>query len=169
MIFANLSVAEIVGPCSVDVETKLTTTQKSVEAVEQKASTTLALAAQVRSEAVAIEAATRRESALHRLASDTIREHRAQEQRLDPDILSVEQKLAGLRRAVEGETHTADQQCREARVRIVAAEQMEARLSSSLQAVSISREQMETLRDEAEEILDRIRAISRRQQAEPST
>ena len=168
MMFPNLSVAEIVLPCSVDVESKLAVTRQRVEAVEQRASQTQTLVERVRSELAAVQLATQGESALYHLASDTIREHRTQEQRLEPDIVSVERQLETIRPTVEGETHAAEQHCREVRVKIAAAEQVAGSLRLSLQTVSTSQQRMETLRDEADEMLDRLRAIARRQQTEQS-
>lgn len=169
MMFPNLSVTKIFDPCSVDVGSKLTAARQRVEAVEQRASQTQTFVERVRSEIAAVHLATQGESALYLLASDTIREHRAQEQRLDPDVLSVERQLETTRRTVEGETRAAEQQCRNVRVQIAAAEGVAGRLRRSLQIVSTSQQQMESLRDEADEMLDRLRAIARRQQGEQST
>lgn len=169
MMFPNLFITEIVLPCSVDVDSKLATTRQRVVAVEQRASQTQTLVERVRSEIVAVQLATNSESALYHLASDTIREHRAQEQRLEPDALSVERQLETTRRAVKTDTAAAEQQCREVRVQITAAEQVRGHLRLSLQTVSTSQQRMETLRDEADNILDRLRAIAHRQQAEQPT
>ncbi len=168
MMFPNLSVTEIVLPCSFDVDSKLAATRQRVEAVAQRASQTQALVERVRSEIAAVQLATQGESALYHLASDTIREHRAQEQRLEPDVLSVERQLETTRRAVETDTAAAEQQCRDMRVQITAAEGVAGRLRLSLQTISTSQQRMETLRDEADEMLDRLRAIARRQQPEQS-
>ena len=169
MIFHKLSIAVIVEPCSVDAESRLVAVRQKIEAVEQKASETQTLLERIRSEAAAIDVATRTETALHRLARDTHREHRAQEQRLEPDVVSVERQLEAMRRDVEGDTRAAERQCREVRVQIGAGGNAAARLGLSLQTISASQQRMETLRDEGEEILDRLRAIARRQESEQST
>ena len=169
MMFPNLSVTEIVLPCSIDVDSKLDATRQRVEAVQQRASQTQTFVERVRSEIAAVEVATRSGAALDRLASDTIREHRTQEQTLESEILSVERQLETLRPIVEGETYAAEQQCHDLRDQIAAAQQVAGRLGLSLQTISTSQQRMETLRDEADEMLDRLRAIARRQQAEQPT
>ncbi|WP_373649447.1 hypothetical protein [Schlesneria sp. DSM 10557] len=169
MIFPKLSITGIVEPCSVDAESRLVAVREKVEAVEQKASETQTLLERIRSETAAIDVATRTETALHRLARDTHREHRAQEQKLESDVVSVERQLEAMRGDVEGDTLATERRCRDVRDQIGAGGNAAAHLSLSVQTISASQQRMETLRDEGGGILDRLRAIARRQQSEQST
>ena len=164
MIFPNLSVAEIVVPCSVEVESSVAVSRQEVEAVEHRGSQTKTQSDQVRSEAIAVEVATRSESALYRMASDTSREHRTQERRLEPALLTIEQQLESVLQTVEQETRAAVRRCRAARDQISVSSHIAERLRLSVQTVFTSQQLMESLRDEAEEMLDGLRAITRRQQ-----
>ncbi len=166
MLFPNLSIADVVDPCSVEVQAKLETARTNIERVEQKASEAKTTAEQVRSHLSVLGPATGNGTPLHQLASETLREHREQEQRLAPDIARVEQQLEIIRRSIEAETSAAERHCHEVNRQIGTGQAVSGRLQQISGRAGESRQRMEESLDEAEEMLDRLRALARRQRPE---
>lgn len=166
MLFPNLSVAEIVGQCSVEVQAKLATARTNIQRVEQKASEVKTGVEQVRSDLSVLDTATGNGTPLHQLASETIRAHREQEQRLAPDIACVELELETVRRSIEAETSAAERDCHEMSRQISTGQAVSGRLQQISGRAAESRQRMEAIVDEAEEMLDRLRALARRQRPE---
>lgn len=160
----DLSITEIVEGCSVDVELQLAAVRQRIQTLEQRVSQTQTQVERVRLHVTSIEVATRSQSGLQRFANDTIQQHRLQQRNLEPDVVAIEQQLETLSQTVQRETREATHRGQEVRDQVSDASRVTEWLRDSIQTVTTSQQQMETLRDEAEEMLDRLNAITRRQQ-----
>lgn len=166
MLFPNLSVAEIVGQCSVEVQAKLDTARTNIERIEQKTSELKTGAEQIRSDLRVLDTATGNGTPLHQLAREAMRAHREEEQRLAPDIARVEREMETVRRSIEAETSAAERDCHEMSRQISTGQAVSGRLQQISGRAAESRQRMESIVDEAEEMLDRLRALARRQRPE---
>lgn len=163
MIYSNLSIAEIVEPCSLEMESRLDSARQRAVVVEQHATLLQIQVARIRSDMEAAAGATRRGTALYLLTTDTICDQRAEEHRLEPVLLNVEQQITMQRQKTSALIHIAEQRSRDLGSQTSAATRVTDELIASLDIVATARRQMETMRDAADDMVDRFRAITRRQ------